>query len=450
MATAEADPVVRIFPLATRARVTAALLATSMLVGLAAVPLASADDLKDRKQRVDGKVEKAEEHLDQSSDRLVRTTKALDVAEARLGLAESELAKANGELTAAEAVDRRMQAALEAAVHKLERARQDLANGAVKVREQERTLGQLAVQNYQLGGPTMLGLSMVLTSKDPAELSGQLNSVQNVMDKETVSLDRLKASKVLLVVQEQEVKTAKDVVAIRRQEAADNLVVKEALTERAAAAEAKVADLVAARATVQQAAARAKAADERQLRQLERERAKISSMLRKRALAAKKAAAARARRASRSAGNGAGAGGSSAGGGGGGNGGFLSYPVNTYITSSYGMRLHPIYHRWTLHDGTDFGGACGTPIRAAASGTVIAKYYNSGYGNRVIIDNGLHAGAGIGTAYNHLSGYSTYVGERVARGDVIGYVGTTGYSTGCHLHFMVFRNGATVNPMSYL
>jgi murein DD-endopeptidase MepM/ murein hydrolase activator NlpD len=433
--------VVRIFPRATRARVTAAFLASSMLLGLAAVPLASADDLKDRKQRVEGKVDKAEEHLDQSSDRLVRTTKALNAAEARLKVAESELATARGELAAAEVVDQRMQAALDAAVRKLERARQDLANGAVKVREQERTLGQLAVQNYQLGGPTMLGLSMVLTSKDPAELSGQLNSVQNVMDKESVSLDRLKASKVLLVVQEREVKTAKDVVAIRRQEAAENLAVKETLTARAAEAEDKVAGLVAARAKVRQVAAKAKAADARRLHQLEKERAKISSMLRKRAEAARKRALAKARRAGGNSGGGQGAGHAN---------GFLSYPVDSYITSSYGMRLHPIYHRWTLHDGTDFGAGCGTPIHAAAGGTVIARYYNSGYGNRVIIDNGWHAGAGIGTAYNHLSRYSTYVGQRVQRGDVIGYVGTTGYSTGCHLHFMVFRNGATVNPMNYL
>jgi murein DD-endopeptidase MepM/ murein hydrolase activator NlpD len=164
-------------------------------------------------------------------------------------------------------------------------------------------------------------------------------------------------------------------------------------------------------------------------------------MLRKRAEAARKRALAKARRAGANSGGGQGAGHAN---------GFLSYPVDSYITSSYGMRLHPIYHRWTLHDGTDFGAGCGTPIHAAAGGTVIARYYNSGYGNRVIIDNGWHAGAGIGTAYNHLSRYSTYVGQRVQRGDVIGYVGTTGYSTGCHLHFMVFRNGATVNPMNYL
>ncbi len=67
-----------------------------------------------------------------------------------------------------------------------------------------------------------------------------------------------------------------------------------------------------------------------------------------------------------------------------------------------------------------------------------------------MVDHGLHRGVGLGTAYNHLSAYATSVGEEVARGEVIGYVGNTGYSTGCHLHFMVFENGATVNPMGWL
>jgi murein DD-endopeptidase MepM/ murein hydrolase activator NlpD len=79
--------------------------------------------------------------------------------------------------------------------------------------------------------------------------------------------------------------------------------------------------------------------------------------------------------------------------------GFLDYPVDGYITSSYGMRLHPVYKRWTLHDGTDFGAPCGTPVYAAAKGTVLAVYYNAGYGNRVILDNGYTNGAGLGTAY---------------------------------------------------
>ena len=114
------------------------------------------------------------------------------------------------------------------------------------------------------------------------------------------------------------------------------------------------------------------------------------------------------------------------------------------------MRVHPVTGVYKLHDGTDFGVGCGTPIHAAASGTIIQQYYNAGYGNRVILANGIKRGQSIVTTYNHLSGFARSAGARVSRGEVIGYVGSTGYSPGCHLHFMVIANGVTVNPMGWL
>jgi murein DD-endopeptidase MepM/ murein hydrolase activator NlpD len=416
-----------------------------MLMSFAAIPLASADDLRDRKQRVEGTISETLDHLDQTSSQLLAATRALDAAKAKLGAAQAHLAQTRGELAAAEVLDRRMQAALDRAVRRLEDARRELAEGKAEVASQEEVLGQLAVQNYQQGDPSLLGLSMVLTSQDPAELTGQLNSVRNVMDKESGTLARLDATRVLLTVKEEEVEAAKREVAVKRREAAENLERKKALEAQAEEAERQVAGLVQARAEAHNAAAEAKAADLERLRGLQQERNRISDMLakraeeaRRRAAAAAAAAAAReaAEEAARQSQQDA--------------GGFLSDPVSGYITSQYGMRLHPVYKRWTLHDGTDFGASCGTPIRAAADGRVIAAYYNSGYGNRVIMDNGYHDGVGLGTAYNHLSRYSTYVGQRVERGEIIGYVGNTGYSTGCHLHFMVFENGATVNPMGWL
>jgi murein DD-endopeptidase MepM/ murein hydrolase activator NlpD len=114
------------------------------------------------------------------------------------------------------------------------------------------------------------------------------------------------------------------------------------------------------------------------------------------------------------------------------------------------MRFHPILHIWKLHDGTDFGAGCGTPIHAAASGVVTDKYYNGGYGNRLFVSHGVIDGSSITTVYNHLSKYNVRNGQRVRKGQVIGYVGTTGYSTGCHLHFMVYQDGRVVNPMKWL
>ena len=120
------------------------------------------------------------------------------------------------------------------------------------------------------------------------------------------------------------------------------------------------------------------------------------------------------------------------------------------ITSLYGMRVHPVTGIYKLHDGLDFGAGCGVPIRAVADGLVIQRYFNAGYGNRLFIDHGALGGKRTTTSYNHLSRYTVQAGQQVKQGQVIGYVGTTGYSTGCHLHLMVWRNGQLVNPSSVL
>ena len=124
--------------------------------------------------------------------------------------------------------------------------------------------------------------------------------------------------------------------------------------------------------------------------------------------------------------------------------------MNGPITSPFGYRYHPILHYWRLHDGMDFGVACGTPLYAGRSGQVVGAYYGSGYGNRVIIDHGWLDGASMSTSYNHMTSFVVHGGQQVSRGQLIGYSGTTGMSTGCHLHFMVYRNGTPVNPANYL
>ena len=113
------------------------------------------------------------------------------------------------------------------------------------------------------------------------------------------------------------------------------------------------------------------------------------------------------------------------------------------------MRFHPILKYWKLHDGTDFGASCGTPLRAPYAGQVAEQYFNSGYGNRLMIDHGTVDGRFVTTGYNHASRYTVGVGDRVSKGEVIGYVGSTGYSTGCHLHLMVWLDGNRTNPMSW-
>ena len=122
---------------------------------------------------------------------------------------------------------------------------------------------------------------------------------------------------------------------------------------------------------------------------------------------------------------------------------------STYITSVQGNRVHPITGQKGTHGGTDIGASYGSAIYAAGGGTVITAYndsgYNGGYGNYAIIDHG----GGVQTLYAHMSVCAVSVGQTVSAGQVIGYVGSTGASTGAHLHFEVWAGGARQDPQSY-
>lgn len=128
--------------------------------------------------------------------------------------------------------------------------------------------------------------------------------------------------------------------------------------------------------------------------------------------------------------------------------GFIA-PVAGSITSAFGMRFHPVLGITKLHDGTDFGAGCGTPIRAPYPGRASQAFFNAGYGNRLMIDHGVIAGRHVVSGYNHASSYAVGPGRQVAQGQVIGAVGSTGYSTGCHLHLMLWLDGEVVDPMSW-
>jgi len=129
-------------------------------------------------------------------------------------------------------------------------------------------------------------------------------------------------------------------------------------------------------------------------------------------------------------------------------GGTMSWPVpgHTRVTSGYGNRQRPIGRGTEFHTGVDIGAPSGTNIIAAESGTVILSGWNGGFGNTVIIDHG----GGRTTLYGHNSRNLVEVGQWVNRGDVIARVGSTGVSTGPHLHFEVRHNGNHVNPNPYL
>lgn len=407
-----------------RRRAVAALAAAALLIGPSALPAASADDLEDKQEKVEGQIGDAEETYNESSAELQAATDRLIRAQQDLDDAKAYLVRTQAELAAAEALDRQMQQRLDAAIERLNRAQLALDEGQMDLAEQQTRLRQMVVSAYEQGDPALTGLYMVFTTQDPAQLTGKLNADDAVIEAETTILDQLEAGTVLLQVREAELDEAKADVAVKRREAAANLRRMEALEAQALEAKTEIVRLVQERSDARTKALRAKQADLRVLEELRAEQERIKRLILARTTQARGTTSSL--------------------------GGAMSWPAEGYITSPFGWRIHPVWGYRSMHDGIDIGAGCGVAVRAPADGTVLETYYHSALGNRIVMDNGVKSGVRIATAYNHLSGFAVSPGAEVRRGDVIGYVGTTGWSTGCHLHFTVLENGAPVDPMTWL
>ena len=127
-------------------------------------------------------------------------------------------------------------------------------------------------------------------------------------------------------------------------------------------------------------------------------------------------------------------------------GGWYNPLSSIYVTCAYGYRIHPTQGYYSFHTGVDLGADYGTPIYAARGGVVTEAAYSSVYGYYVVINHG----DGYSTLYGHMTNYCVSEGQGVAGGQTIGYVGSTGWSTGPHLHYTVYSNGSTVNPMAFI
>ena len=387
------------------------------------------DDLQRQRRGVNGQLGDAKKSFDESSKKFASAVAALEKAQRQLDAAEKHLGSTRGELATAEARDAQMQAELDKTEAELAAAAARLSEGKKELRVSELRVQQFTVETLQEGDRGLQAFGDLLRGESPTKFSERMSLNDSVSDAQLATMQRLAASKVILKLHREKVQKLRDEVAAARAAAAANLVLKQQLEADAEDQAEDVDRLVGERAKARTSAAEIKREDAKRLKELERERASLNARL---------AALARKDRKS---------GGASAGGD---SGGTLSRPVSGVITSPYGMRRHPITGVYKLHDGTDFRAGCGTPIRAAAAGTIIDQYYNGGYGNRVILNNGIKRGKSVVTTYNHLSRFAKGKGARVSRGEVIGYVGSTGYSTGCHLHFMVIADGNTTNPMGWL
>ena len=400
---------------ARRIRLLAAVVGALVVLG---VPSALGQSLSDRKYEVDRNISglredieaaKAQEgvlstEIEAASTRIDSLTGDIDSLEGQIAVLEQELAEHRARLAELEDL--------------FERQTADLEHLRRQYAAAQRILEERLVELYEQGQEDSLGILLQVQSL--TDLLEQVEYFDDIGRQDRAISDSLKRLK-------GEMRVARAKTAATKAEVAEaTAVIEDKTAEQIAAREALVAEqqaLDAARAdkeTLLASTRENRHEAEEDLAAMEAASASLTARIR-----AAQAAAAQSAPSSGSSGSGVSA------------SGFI-WPVSGVVTSGFGWR-------WgRMHQGIDISAPCGTQIRAAASGTVIVSGYSGGYGNLTVLDHG----NGLATAYAHQS--AIYAGGSVSQGQVIGAVGTTGSSTGCHLHFEVRVNGSAVDPMGYL
>lgn len=419
----------RYFPSAARQRATAA---CAGLVALAALvmPLAHADDesdLEKQKDEVKGQISEATSDLHEASKAVAQAVTRVEQAEARLATARRTLTDVRTRLVAAQERDATLQGELEAAELELTQATDALAAGTAAVEAQRAQARRTLVSNYTQGDARLRAIGSFLESGSLQEYSSRRLGEQVITNAQANTFADLKEVEAQLATEQERVEKATAAVEVKRTEAADHLEEVQGLFAEASAAEKSVAGLVVEARAARKQAWLARSADRKTLQALKKRERRINDRLLELARSQRNQKGFTGR-----------------------SDGYLSYPASGPVTSPYGYRTHPIYGYYSLHNGTDFGTGCGAPLRASAGGTVIDTYYDSVYGNRVFLSIGKVNGESLVLIYNHLERDVVSEGQQLERGTVLGYSGTTGWSTGCHLHFTVMENGVAVDPMKYL
>lgn len=397
-----------------------------LAVGTTASMADSKSDLEKKKKETSSEISKAKEALNHSSKKAQDAIKKYNAAKAELDAANKKLNGIRAELADARALDALMKEKLAAAQVELKEAEQDLAAGEARVAASEDEVKAFTLESLQIGNQGVKAFSKLLQGESPRQFSERLAVNRSVSNMQTAKLDELEATRVMLELERQEVEKIRDKIAQQKKEAEANVERMKSLESDAKAQVAVVDEKVEELEAVRKKALEAQADDEAVLQELESQLRSLENQIRGLADSAE--------------GQVENTDGSST----------LLRPVGGRISSGYGYRIHPIYKTRRLHSGTDFAVSCGTPIKSAASGTVYQRGWAGGYGNRIVVNHGKILGKNVVTTYNHMSKYGAARGERLSRGEVLGYVGTTGASTGCHLHFEVLVNGSTVNPMGWL
>ena len=355
---------------------------------------------------------------------LVEASRDLQKAKADLVIAQEALVDARDALDEAREIDRQAQTDLNAAVLAEQRAGRELDIVEARILSRQDDLGLLARAAYK-GNGSMGEWALVLSSTTPNQLADRLAFLQSVGSAGNAVIADLTADRAELLNAQDRMAAARRDAELRRTLAAAALAAVQAKEMLAEAAQKQVDAVLEARKAAFQEAKKAALEDKRQYEIMVTESGALASRIieMSRELA-------RGKNPPRGTGE-------------------FVLPGTGDVTSPYGPRFHPILHYVKIHTGTDFGSGDGIAY-AADDGVVLFTEFNVAYGNMTVIDHGKLGGLRITTLYAHQSAAGVEPGDRVVKGQAIGVIGSTGYSTGPHLHFEVRVDGEPLDPMPFL
>lgn len=400
----------------------AALLLTSTLSGVvtpATVQATSGGSLSQQLRSLRSELQEVRENIKKAEVARKAALGDLAALDQNVEYAQAALDAANAAHEAAAAELAKLRAQLEQLAADLDSNQQELTKTENDLRKQEEVLNERVVSVYKSGGNLeYLAAFIGADSLSLTDVVERVDFVSTIAEQDAILLEQIKSLKARVEAKRRQLEATQARVALLEQEQA---AVTEELKAAADQCQASLDGLEAARAAKKAAIAaldKDQAAWARQEDQLLAESEGVALLLR---------------------------GGNSVATGQAGKG-TLKRPLVGEVTSGFGYRIHPIFQVRKLHTGIDIDCEMGDSIRAAANGTVVAAGWRGGYGQCVII---AHNGE-LATLYAHQSAILVSVGQTVKGGEVIGKVGSTGYSTGPHLHFEVRVNGSPVDPMGYL
>lgn len=423
-------------------RLLAGTLVVTLTTGLCGTALA--DDPEDRKKKIDGRITQTSKDLDGTSRELRTAQKNLTNTTKRVDAAKKALTKAEGELRKANRYNKDVGGRLKTAQAAETKIRKSLGTTTAAQARTKVLVGGIARESYMKGGLGQLQLTLNVLTADGPDVTDDLALADVVVRQQSGVLRTLAGQRSTATSQSTRLGAVRQQVAGLKKQAESGVTRATRARDGARKAKTSLEGLQRAQRTAAGALAKQKKKEEGDLKWLRGESVRLGNILRARSKARAKARADAARKkqpppaqaaeAPRPANDGF----------------FLTGPEpKANITSPFGYRMHPILNRPMLHGGADFSFGCGQPVYAAGPGEIVSASTNAISGNSIVIDHGDVAGRSLATQYDHLSRFAVRSGT-VKKGQLIGYAGTTGRSTGCHLHFIVLADGNYVNPADYI